>query len=146
MTNVFFHDSFYRIKLWRKLREDLEDKDLETICIEVDKFWQQVPMVSHYLHPDDMCDWPNPWELISDNIFCYYARALGMVYTLMLLGINDIVLMEVKAYNDEDMVLISINDAKYILNFTPNSVVNTKQSDYQIKRYLDVDTLRTKIG
>lgn len=144
--NVFFQDNFARLRAWRKLRETLASADLETICVEVDKFWQQAPLSTHYLHPADIDNWPTPWELIADNNYCYYGRALGMVYTLMLLGVKDIALVEVTAYNAEDTVLILVDNAKYVLNFLPNSVVNISLSDFQIKNQLNITNLYSKIG
>ena len=90
MINVFLLDYHTRLREWYTLREKLQDSDLQTICVEVDKFWQRVPISNHYLHPADTPDWPGPWELISDNNYCRYARGLGMVYTLLLLGVKDI--------------------------------------------------------
>lgn len=69
-----------------------------------------------------------------------------MVYTLMLLGVKDIALVEVTAYNAEDTVLILVDNAKYVLNFLPNSVVNISLSDFQIKNQLNITNLYSKIG
>jgi hypothetical protein len=88
--NVFLQDFYTRLRTWNDLKTNLAEKDIETICIEVDAFWQQCPLRNHYLHPDDIETWPDPWQLLSDNDYCYYARALGMVYTLFLLGIKDV--------------------------------------------------------
>ena len=74
MINVFLLDYYTRLREWFKLKESLAEKDLSTICVEVDRFWQRVPISNHYLHPDDIEDWPNPWELINYNNYCYYAR------------------------------------------------------------------------
>ena len=67
MINVFLLDYYTRLREWFKLKENLSGQDLSTICVEVDKFWQRVPLSTYYLHPDDIEDWPNPWELINDN-------------------------------------------------------------------------------
>ena len=57
---------------------------------------QNVPISNHYLHSDFIKDWPTPWELLSDNIYCYYARALGMFYSMRLLGNNTLEIVEAK--------------------------------------------------
>jgi hypothetical protein len=90
--------------------------------------------------------WPGPWELISDNQYCYYARALGIVYTLLLLGINDVDFVEAKDYNDTEVVLVLVDNAKYIMNYWPDMVVNNNLSEFNITKRIDIETLKRKIG
>lgn len=146
MINVFLLDYYTRLREWHKLRETTKEANLETICVEVDRFWQQCPLVNHYLHPADTIDWPNPWELISDNNYCLYARGLGMVYTLMLLGVKDIDFVDAIDDNSDDVVLVLVDDAKYVMNYYPNSVVNMKLSDFDVTRRITIDPLKKKIG
>ena len=146
MINVFLLDYYTRLREWFKLKESLVDQDLSTICIEVDRFWQRVPISTYYLHPDDIEDWPNPWELISDNNYCYYARALGMIYTLLLLGIKDIDFVDAIDDNSENVVLVLVDNAKYILNYWPDSVLNTSLTDFTITKHINISSLKKKIG
>ena len=148
MMNIFLLDYYTRLSAWYNFRQHLEslNADTQTICIEVDKFWQQCPILNHYLHPADTPDWPTPWELISDNNYCLYARGLGMVYTLMLLGIENIDFVDAIDDNSENVCLVLVDNAKYILNYHPNMVVNMKLSDFSDIRYLDLTTLYKKIG
>lgn len=128
------------------MRLSLEDKNLETQCIEIDKWWQSVPLVNHYLHTDYIDSWPNPWELLAENHYCYLARGLGIFYTLYLLGIRDIEFVEAKDYNNEDVVLVLVNNAKYILNYWPNTVVNNCLHDFKITKKIDTTKIINKIG
>ena len=146
MENLFqtAYDTIF--KNWYKLRMSLEDKDTKTQCVEVDKWWQSAPQVSHYLHSDFVHEWPTPWELISENHYCYIARGLGMFYTLYLLGIRDIAFVEAKDYNNEDVALILVEDAKYILNYWPNTVVNNNLQDFTIVKHIDPLPIIKKIG
>ena len=146
MTNIFLLDYYTRLREWFKLKENLVDQDLSTICIEVDRFWQRAPIVNHYLHPADVEDWPSPWELIHDNNYCCYARALGMVYTLLLLGIKDIDFVDAIDDNSENVVLVLVDNAKYVLNYWPDSVLNINLSNFTITNYIKIDTLKQKIG
>ena len=146
MTNIFLLDYYTRLREWFKLKENLVDQDLSTICIEVDRFWQRAPIVNHYLHPADVEDWPSPWELIHDNTYCYYARALGMVYTLLLLGIKNIDFVDAIDDNSENVVLVLVDNAKYVLNYWPDSVLNINLSNFTITNYIKIDTLKQKIG
>jgi hypothetical protein len=144
--NVFTLSFDTRLAEWYDLRKSLQESDLENICIEVDKFWQQCPLNNYYLHPHDIKDWPNPWQLLHDNTYCYYSRGLGIVYTLLLLGIKDVDFFSAKDYNEVDVVLATVDNAKYVMNYWPNSVVNTELSDFSNIRNISVDYLKNKIG
>jgi hypothetical protein len=146
VINVFLIDYYTRLRAWHDLKESLKDADTQTICVEVDKFWQRAPISSHYLHPADVVDWPNPWELISDNMYCYYGRGLGMIYTLMLLGINDIDFVEGIDYNRENVVLVLVDNAKYVMNYWPDSVLNISHADFTVTKRLNISSLKQKIG
>lgn len=135
-----------RLKHWHDLRFELEQSDLLKKCVEIDKFWQQCPLNNHYLHPVDIDNWPDPWELLFDNEYCVYSRALGMIYTLVLLGVNTIDLVEAKDDNSEDVVLVLVDNAKYILNYWPNMVVNNCLVDFKIIKKIDITPIITKIG
>jgi hypothetical protein len=134
--NSFQLDFQNRLRDWRNFRESLTNKDIKDICIETDKYWQNSPIMNHYLHPVDIDNWPDPWQLLDDNLYCPYARALGMIYTLVMLGISDIDLVEGTDYNSVDVVLVVVDNAKYVLNYWPDTVVNNKLGDFTItKKY-----------
>jgi len=146
MINVFQNTYDTRLQSWYQLRQSLENSTLEKKCIDIDNFWQKVPLVNHYLHLDNMDEWPSPWELIYDNNYCTVARGLGMAYTLLLLGIHDIVFAEATDYNNEDLVLVLVDRAKYVLNYWPNTVVNNCLQDFTIKKTVPITDIITKIG
>lgn len=146
MINVFLQDFYTRLRAWHELKENLQNKDLETVCVEVDRFWQRCPMSAHYLHPDEIESWPNPWELLKDNDYCYYARALGMIYTLLHLGIKNIDFVDGIDDNGEMAVLVLVDSAKYVMNWYPDSVLNTNLTDFKITKHINIETLIKKIG
>jgi len=146
VTNVFILDYPTRLKAWSDLRTNLQNLSLEAKCVEVDKFWQSVPIQTYYLHTDYIKDWPTPWELISDNVYCNYARATGMIYTLLLTGTKNLELVEAKDDNSNEVILVLVDDAKYVLNYWPNMVVNNLITDFQIIKTFDVSPLYYKIG
>lgn len=147
MENIFTNSSYDVIlKNWYELRNKLKTEDLQTICIEVDNFWQRVPLVNHYLHSDFVEDWPNPWELLAENHYCNVARGLGMFYTLHLLGINNIDFVEALDHNNDSVALLLVDNAKYILNYWPNTVVNNYLRDFKNIKHIDTEKIITKIG
>jgi hypothetical protein len=146
VTNVFILDFEARLRSWAKLREEILSLDSISQVIKIDDFWQKSPIQNHYLHPDYIKDWPTPWQLLSDNVFCYYARALGIVYTLLLLGKKNIDLVDAVDDNSNEVVLVLVDDAKYVLNYWPNTVVNNHISNFAITRKHDITPLYAKIG
>ena len=146
MTNIFLFDYEYRLRSWAELRKKLLDLDTAQRCIEIDSFWQRAPMIDHYLHPDLMDEWPDPWQLLNDNMYCEYARALGMIYTLILLGTKNIELADVKDDNSNEVVVVLVDNAKYVLNYWPETVVNNHITDFVIIRKHDITPLLSKIG
>jgi hypothetical protein len=144
--NSFQFDFQSRLRSWANLRESLTNTDIENICIVTDQYWQQSPMMNHYLHPVDIDNWPDPWQLLDDNLYCPYARALGMIYTLVMLGISDIDLVEATDHNSIDVVLVLVDRAKYVLNYWPNTVVNNKLGDFTITKKYNIIPIIQKIG
>lgn len=139
--NVFQSSYAVRLNSWHQLRESLKNESLLTMCIEVDKWWQFAPFVSHYLHTHDIKSWPDPWELLVDNTYCSVAKALGMCYTLYLMGITDIEMVEARDRQGTDVVLVLVDHAKYVLNYWPDTIVNNKLNDFSIIRPIDIQPL-----
>jgi hypothetical protein len=144
--NSFQFDFQSRLRSWANLRESLTNTDIENICIVTDQYWQQSPIMNHYLHPVDIDNWPDPWQLLDDNLYCPYARALGIIYTLVMLGISDIDLVEATDHNSIDVVLVLVDRAKYVLNYWPNTVVNNKLGDFTITKKYNIIPIIQKIG
>lgn len=146
MMNVFLLDYFSRLQSWHDLRNQASLVDTKHRVVLIDTWWQQAPQITHYLHPDYIKDWPNPWELLNENKYCPYSRALGMVYTFLLLGEKDLELVDATDDNNEDVVLVLVDRAKYQLNYWPGTVLNNKLADFSVKRKLDISPLYDKIG
>ena len=143
--NVFQLNYETRLQAWYDLRQSLKEADVQTRCVEVDKWWQSAPLVSHYLHPHEVSVWPGPWDLLNDNEYCYFARGLGMVYTLLLLGITCIDFCVATDDNSEEVVIVLVDNAKYVLNYWPDSVLNITQQQFKIVQKLDLDKIKLKI-
>jgi hypothetical protein len=145
MINVFQLDYKSRFQTWYELRNHLKKLDVKTICCEVDQFWQHAPLVNHYLHPTDISNWPTPWELLVENNYCTIARGLGMCYTLLMLGIDDI---EYKlGTNDvgEDVAIVLVDNANYTMNYWPNSVLSTDLQQFRFHQTLELSHIKNKL-
>jgi hypothetical protein len=144
VTNVFQLNYESRLKSWYDLRKSLENADLETKCVEIDKWWQFAPLVNYHLHPQEVSAWPAPWDLLTDNIYCNLARGLGMIYTLLLLGVTDIDFCLATDDNSEDVVLVLVDNAKYVMNYWPDMVLNIKSKDFTLASSLNVEEIKKK--
>ena len=133
-----------RLIAWNRLRNENSDNNLQSALLAVNNWWQMLPLDMHYLHWDDDKNWPDPWDILADGVFCDLTKCLGIVYTLHLIGrkeINDIVL----AQTTEGDNLVLINNGKYILNWAPGEILNTATSKLQITRTMDASIAITKI-
>jgi hypothetical protein len=133
------------LQSWYQLRTDICNLSLSQKCIEIDKWWQAAPLVNHYLHHQEVSAWPGPWELLNDNEYCYLARGLGMIYTLLLLGIDDIDFCIATDDNSEEVAIVTVNRAKYVLNYWPDSVLNNNLAEFKVVHKIDIDKIKTKL-
>jgi len=134
-----------RIPSWRDWRNELEKLSLSEAVNKVAQDWAKVPTVTHYLAPDRIADWPNPWQLITDNLYCDLSVALGMHYSLALLEKTEITDLRLQVYRIPEgwLNLSSINQGKYVLNYNHGNVVNSSQLNISQKElvfeYLNID-------
>lgn len=111
-----------RLREWQCLRDRCSVLPREQCLFDINQWWLQAPWSSYYLHWHDRSDWPGPWQLLNDNIFCSISRALGMIYTLSLIGrrdLQDVTLIETDSDN-----LVIVDTGKYVLNWDSNAIVN----------------------
>jgi hypothetical protein len=123
-----------RLESWNNLRDRAQTLPIEQALKDINVWWFDVPWRPYYLHWDDQSNWPDPWQLLSDNHYCDLARALGILYTITLLDREDLgdatlVLTE----SGDNLVLVS--KSKYILNWDQDTIVNTNQ-ETTIKKQL----------
>ena len=144
--NIFQSSYEARLQDWFQLRQSVVNLPIEQQCITIDEWWQRAPLVTHHLHPLDIDSWPDPWELLSENTYCEVARALGMCYTLMLVGVKDIKLVLATNELAEDVVLVLVDNAKYIMNYWPNTVISNSLKDFKVVNKLDLEIIIKKIG
>ena len=145
MTNVFQLNYEARLKSWYDLRKSLEDSDIKTSSLAIDNWWQKAPLVNHYLHPNDIDNWPGPWDLLVENNYCQISRGLGMVYTLQLVGIKDIDFCIAIDDNSEECALVMVDSAKYICNYYPNTVISNSLNDFTMASHIDMTKINKKI-
>ena len=129
-----------RLASWNSLREHAQSLPLPEALDQINRWWFGSPWRPYYLHWDDQPTWPDPWQLLSDDIYCDLARGLGILYTISLMDRADMADARLVLTEDGDN-LVLMDKEKYILNWSPDSVVNTIQA-VKIRRQLKQQTIK----
>lgn len=141
MWHQNYHD---RLSAWVRLREACQSQTLSLCVSSIHQWWRASPWQPYYLHWDDRASWPDPWQLLADNVFCDVARALGMLYTLHLLDRPDCV--DVRMLEAEQGNLVLVQGGKYIMNWTSDIIVNIQSIELNIKTVLEPAVLDKLTG
>ena len=115
-----------RLASWSSLRCQCETMTAHDAVNAINSWWFNAPWCPYHLHWDDRANWPDPWQLLDDNLYCSVARGLGIMYTIAMLDredLQDAVLVEVDGDN-----LVLVSQGKYILNWDRDTVVNINPS------------------
>jgi hypothetical protein len=123
-----------RLEAWSALRAQAHAMECQAALETINAWWHQTPWKPYYLHWDDQPRWPDPWQLLSDDVYCPVAKGLGILYTISMLDRADMVDAELILTESGDN-LVLVQETKYILNWSPDSVVNTFQ-EVKIRRQL----------
>jgi hypothetical protein len=113
-----------RLENWNLLRDRCQNLPAQQALEDINCWWFNTPWKPYYLHWDEQSTWPDPWQLLSDNIYCDVARGLGILYTINLLNRKDLTLASLVLTQD-GYNLVLCQEEKYILNWEPDSIVNT---------------------
>ena len=116
-----------RLESWNLLRNQTQNLSIEPALEEINRWWFQTPWRPYYLHWDDQPTWPDPWQLLSDDVYCDLARGLGILYTISMLDRADTVDATLVLTEEGDN-LVQVAKEKYILNWNKDSIVNTLQA------------------
>jgi hypothetical protein len=122
------------LESWNQLRDRCQHLSAESALNDINTWWFDTPWSAYYLHWNDQSDWPDPWQLLSDNVYCEVARGLGILYTITLLDradLGDATLV----LTDSGDNLVLVAKSKYILNWDRDTIVNTIQAT-NIKKQL----------
>ena len=132
-----------RLESWNDLRKETETGDLASALQNINSWWFQTPWIPYHLHWDDRPTWPDPWQLLSDNLFCGLARGLGIVYTCALINrvdLHDAVLIETDSDN-----LVLIDQGKYILNWDSTTIVNISPQGMKSRHSVTLEQIKQQL-
>jgi len=131
-----------RLSAWYHLRQTVQSLPLDQALKSINSWWFDCPWQPYYLHWDDLKTWPDPWQLLSDNVYCEVARGLGILYTVSLLDRADLASASL-VLTSTGHNLVLVDQTKYILNWDPNTIVNTSQ-EVAVHRQLTQQQIHTQ--
>ena len=129
-----------RLESWYGMRQQCCDLPAESALELINSWWFAAPWQPYYLDWLDQPTWPDPWQLLSDNVYCDLARALGILYTISLLDREDLTDATLILTQDGHNLVV-VDKSKYILNWNPDTVVNTSQA-IEIHRQLSQSQIK----
>jgi hypothetical protein len=132
-----------RLTAWAQLRTQAAVLPPAQALAAINAWWFQTPWRPYHLHWDDQESWPDPWQLLDDNVYCGLARGLGIMYTITMLDrsdMQDAVMFESGCDN-----LVLVDKSKYILNWDADTVVNTSPDVTISRRHVSQDKIKQQL-
>ena len=110
-----------RLATWSEFRSSLEDSN--TPFLDVVEFYASAPKTRYSVDPWGQSTWPDPWQLLQENLYCEFSIVLGMCFSLQLTD----------RFSGSDFEIhISTNNKKaetYYLLFVDDVCVNYKDGN-----------------
>ena len=132
-----------RLESWTQLRQQASTADVETALNTINSWWFQTPWRAYHLHWDDRAVWPDPWQLLSDDLYCPLARGLGILYTITMLDRPDLQDAVLAEFDSDNLVLVA--KKKYILNWDSTTVVNINPTGSQTRHSVTQEQIKQQI-
>ena len=133
-----------RLESWAQLRTQASTTDAETALANINSWWFQTPWRAYHLHWDDRAVWPDPWQLLSDDLYCPLARGLGILYTITMLDRPDLQDAVLAEFDSDNLVLVA--KKKYILNWDPEQMLNITLGSFKSRHSITQEQIQKQIG
>lgn len=132
-----------RLSHWLKLRHEIDN--VENPLQIVWDFWHQSPFIPHNrnIDPYYQKSWPSPWEIIAENKYDDFTRALMIAYTLKLTKKFNNSRIELRTLVDisdpREYNVVYIDDT-WVLNYDDEGPVLVKNlnSSFRVENLVEV--------
>jgi hypothetical protein len=136
-----------RLDSWLNLRKNLEFSP--DPLQEVWNFWNNAPFIpyNNKINPYNETSWPTPWEIIADNQYDDFTKALIIGWTLKLTNKYKTSAILLKTMVDTqkkiEYNLVYIDDT-WVINYSDNGPVlpNKIPSSFEIENIIEVTAPR----
>lgn len=132
-----------RLTAWAQLRSQAASLPEEAALQAINAWWFRSPWRPYHLHWDDQATWPDPWQLLDDNMYCSLARGLGIMYTIAMLDRSDLQNSVMIENGGDNLVLAG--QSKYILNCAPDTIVNTNPDTTLFQHRVSQNTIAQQL-
>ena len=132
-----------RLESWSQLRDQAASTNSESALRLINTWWFCAPWRAYHLHWDDRPAWPDPWQLLSDNMYCGLARGLGIMYTIAMLDHPEMQDSHLIDTDSDNLVLVA--QKKYILNWGPEQVLNINPGPYKVHHSVSLQEIKQQI-
>ena len=116
-----------RLAAWSELRKHLDQS--KDPLQDVVTFWSDIPFTphNHNIDPYYQESWPTPWEIIADNRYDDFTKAIMIGYTILLTDRfkNSKVQIKTLVDNDQNRLynIVCVDDL-WALNFRDSEAVS----------------------
>jgi hypothetical protein len=136
-----------RLSSWASLRAQLETCEDPLQCV-ID-FWCDAPFVPYNrrIDPFNQTSWPTPWEIIVENQYDDFTKALMMAYSLKFTQRYKDTNIQVRSLLDKtksSYYNIVCVDALWVINYNDNSAILLKNipDSFFIENLIEVNPVR----
>ena len=136
-----------RLSAWAQHRAYLETSN--DPLLEADLFWQAAPFVpyNHKVDPYYQRGWPSPWEIIVDNKYDDFTKALMKAWSLKLTKRFENSKIEIRIYVDKLKTSVYncvCVDEEWLINYSENEPISLKNlpESFLLENVIEVSTSR----
>jgi hypothetical protein len=135
-----------RLSSWAQHRAHLNNST--SPFEDVWEFWQKAPYIpyNNKIDPYHRASWPSPWEIIVDNKYDDFTKAVMIAWTLKLTTKFNKSVIEVKTYVDKQgskqYNIVCVDG--WAINYRDNGPVSIENipDSFLLENIIDLDTLR----
>ena len=126
---MFDLDTDERLSAWLAHRHDIEQS--ENPLQEIWEFWKPSPFIpyNNKLDPYHQRSWPSPWELIVNNKYDDFTKAVMIGWTIKLTKRFADSKIEIRTLVDKQKILqynvVYINE-EWVINYNDNGPIDAK--------------------
>ena len=136
-----------RLTEWIDHRKQLDE--VENPLQEVWDFWHLAPFIPHNrnIDPYYQKSWPSPWEIIEDNKYDDFTKALMIGWTLKLTKKFKNSKIELKTFVDQSKTreynLVYV-DEQWVINYNDNGPINADNvpESFRLENLVEVSAPR----
>jgi hypothetical protein len=133
--NPFLLSPKERLQDWKTFRNSLAGIPDSEAVARVASYWALAPLNNRWAYdPEDLSDWPGPWEMIGAGEWCRSSVAVGMEFTLRLAGWSPdrMNIMYIRDYDISDQMLILKIDEQAVINYSQGIVTDYPNTRHDV--------------